>query len=165
MQPLKVLICSIALLLATMVTPAAAEDYYDCAQFDDRSLCKLLNRYPAVKDLPVFEVSRVLRLYREREDYAEEVLEDRPVVLRGGVAGVEIRKGRVVVSLGEAEGERLLLRLFARHPIGSGGGRIASRGAEELVALLRPGMTTVFQCVGDGVSGGSPVFVDCVFWE
>lgn len=161
----KVLTCLLALVLAVVAAPAFAEDYYDCAQFDDRTLCKLLNKHPAVKDLPVFEVNRVLGLYREREDYAEEVLEDRPVVLRGAVASVRIEKGRVLVSMGEADGECLQLKLFARHPRASEGGRIASLSAGDVAAQLKPGMNAVFQCVGDGLSGRTPVFVDCVFWE
>lgn len=88
MESRKVLTFSWVLALVICAQPAAAEDYYDCAQFDDRALCKQLNKYPAVKDLPVFEVSRVVGLYREREDYAEDVLEDQPVVLRGGIASV-----------------------------------------------------------------------------
>ncbi|NSL55199.1 hypothetical protein [Uliginosibacterium aquaticum] len=165
MQSSRVIACLLLLTLACAAYPASAEDYYDCALFDDRALCKLLNRHPAVKDLPVFAASRVLGLYREREDYAEEVLEDKAVVLSGAVTAVQVQKGRVMVGMGEAGEEQLQLKLFPRHPLASEGGRIASRSAEAVATLLKPGVNAVFQCVGDGLAGRTPVFVDCVFWE
>lgn len=165
MQSPKFMTGLLALTFAAVAAPAVAEDYYDCRQFDDRALCKLLNKYPAVKDLPVFEVSRVVGLYREREDYAEDVLEDKAVVLRGQIVALRSEKGRVMVSMGEAEAERVLLQLYALHPLASEAGRIASRSAEEVAALLKPGMKAVFQCVGDGLAGRTPAFVNCVYWE
>lgn len=162
---------TVVLLMVALVSipdEVLADTYYDCRVFDERKLCKQLNQYPAVKDLPVFEAGRVLSLYRDKEDYAEEVFEDRPVVLRGHVVSLSERKGRYVVLLGDSAQSSppfLQLQLFPFHPLAGEQGRIASRSAADLAEMLKPGQLAVFQCVGDGVSGGMPVFVDCVYWD
>lgn len=157
---------SLLALLAWLPLAAAAQ-YYDCRSFDDKALCKLLNRYPAVKDLPVIEVGRVQALYRDKRDYAEDLLEDRPWVLRGQVASVTEKAGRVMVMLSDGGDpvETVQLQLFASHPVAAQDGRVGSRSVAQVAAMLRVGEDAVFQCVGAGRTGKQPVFRHCVLWK
>lgn len=160
--------CRILLALAAASAGAAmAGGYYDCAGFEDRALCKQLNRYPAVKDLPVFEAARVLELYRTHADYAEDTLEDQPLVLWGRVRDVREEAGELTVWLdGANDTDWLTLHLFALHPEPGRDGRIAGLPAAELAARLKPGERASFQCVGDGLGEDSqPVFRDCISWR
>ncbi|MEC5386635.1 hypothetical protein VVD49_12940 [Uliginosibacterium sp. H3] len=146
---------------------AARADYFDCKTFDDRNLCKLLNRYPAVKDLPVITAARIADLYRTKPGYAEDLLEDHPVVIEGSVASKEEKSGRVTVTLNESTdpATAIVLQLFATHPVAGDDGRVKSRTAQEVQAILRDGRLGVFQCVGDGVKKKIPVFKNCVLWR
>src|SRR4051812_48231351 len=87
--------------LTASFSGAAHAGFFDCKDFDDRNLCKQLNLYPIVKDLPVITAGRVLELYRTKPDYAEDLLEDHPVVIQGTVAATEEKSGRVTVTLNE----------------------------------------------------------------
>lgn len=157
----------LVLALSMLLPAVAAAQYYDCRSFDDKALCKLLNRYPAVKDLPVIDAARVLSLYQGKRDYAEDVLEDRPWVVRGRVAAVTEKAGRVTVMLNEggAPADTVQLQLFASHPQAGADGRVASRSAKAVAAELASGQETVFQCVGAGLVGKQPVFRNCVLWQ
>ncbi|MEC5397169.1 hypothetical protein [Uliginosibacterium sp. H1] len=160
-------LCAASFLGLSLTAQAAADDYFDCRNFDDKNLCKLLNRYPAVKDLPVIDAGRVLELYRDKRGYAEDLLEDEPVVVRGKVALVEEKARRVTVTLndGSDPATAVVLQLFASHPAPGAGGRVASRTAQAVQAALQPGQVVGFQCTGGGLSGKTPVFRNCVFWQ
>ena len=153
-------------LMAGFSGPVKAE-YFDCKDFDDRSLCKLLNRHPAVKDLPVITAWRVLELYRTKPGYAEDLLEGHPIVIEGTVTTAEEKSGRVSVTLNEGSNpaDAVVLQLFSTHPLAGKDGRVASRTSREVQAVLREGRLGVFQCVGDGLKKKVPTFKDCVFWR
>lgn len=151
------------LMSAGLAGPAFAENYYDCQKFDDRALCKQLNEYPAVKDLPVFDTSRVIGLYRDKPDYAEELFEGRAVVLRGRIERLEAGS-KALVWLGEGS-DVLRLSLAPRHPVAAMSDRVGGRSAQEVLGVLKTGTHASFQCVGDELERGVPFFEDCVFWE
>ncbi|MDQ8022240.1 MAG: hypothetical protein REI94_10400 [Moraxellaceae bacterium] len=166
-RSLFVALCAASSLGLSFGANAAADGYFDCRSFDDKNLCKLLNRYPAVKDLPVIDASRVLELYRDKRSYAEDLLEDEPVVVRGKVAQVEEKARRVTVTLndGSDPATAVVLQLFASHPAPGADGRVASRSAQDVQAVLKPGQVVGFQCTGGGLSGKTPVFRNCVYWQ
>jgi hypothetical protein len=146
------LVSALALLMAAFSGPAQA-DFFDCKDFDDASLCKQLNRYPMVKDLPVITAWRIQELYHTKPGYARDLLEDRPIVIEGTVASTEEKDGRVSVTLNEDANpaEAVVLQLFSTHPLAGKDGRMASRSSREVQAILREGRLGVFK--------------NCVFWH
>ncbi|HSD39518.1 MAG TPA: hypothetical protein VLC92_18575 [Rhodocyclaceae bacterium] len=153
-------------LIAGFIAPAQA-DFFDCKDFDDRSLCKQLNRYPIVKDLPLITAGRALELYRTKPGYAGDLMDGNPIAIEGTVATTEEKSGHVSVSLaaGVNPADVVVLGLFAAQPVAGKDGRVASRTAKDARASLPAGTKGVFQCVGDGLNKKVPMFKNCVYWR